>query len=208
MEAGKERIIFDCKRFQTCHSETRWTSLEPDEDLKMSGEIPQILSSNRFGPSCFYPVLFLFLCFLFFSKLLYPRWFLANPFSGLSRCLCLDKNDIIRIFDELLSFIQCHLSSSFCLDPLGNTESQAVPALPAEGRPVRSCGRIRLQRLPPQAVHAQRNLPHHIPPCRWVEALLGHLIPRPTTDSPLSLLLLFTVVAAVEKFEIDFVCFV
>lgn len=53
--------------------------------------------------------------------------------------------------------------------PLGDTESQAVPALPAEGRPVRSRGRICLQRLPPQAVHAKRNLPHHIPPCRWVE---------------------------------------
>lgn len=59
---------------------------------------------------------------------------------------------------------------SFC--SLGDTESQAVLALPAEGWPVRSCGRIRLQRLPPQAVHAQRNLPHHIPACRWVELFL------------------------------------
>lgn len=62
------------------------------------------------------------------------------------------------------------ISLSFC--PLGDTESQAVLALPAEGRPVRSCGRIRLQWLPPQAVHAQRNLPHHIPPCRWVDLSL------------------------------------
>lgn len=60
--------------------------------------------------------------------------------------------------------------SVFCLT--GDTESQAVLALPAEGRSVRSCGRIRLQRLPPQAVHAQRNLPHHIPPCWWVERFL------------------------------------
>lgn len=55
---------------------------------------------------------------------------------------------------------------SFCL--LGDTESQAVLALPAKGWPIRSRGRICLQWLPPQAVHAQRNLPHHVPPCRWV----------------------------------------
>ena len=56
--------------------------------------------------------------------------------------------------------------SSLSFHPLGDTESQAVLALPAESWPVRSGGRIRLQRLPPQAVHAQRNLPHHIPPRR------------------------------------------
>lgn len=61
---------------------------------------------------------------------------------------------------------RCHFSFFLCCS--GDTESQAVPALPAEGWPVRGCGRIRLQRLALKAVHAKRNLPHHIPPCRWV----------------------------------------
>lgn len=48
----------------------------------------------------------------------------------------------------------------------GHAESQAVPALPAESRPLGGRGRVRLQRLPPQALHAQGNLPHHLPPGR------------------------------------------
>lgn len=49
----------------------------------------------------------------------------------------------------------------FCL--LGHAESQAVLALPAESWPIRGRGGIHLQRLTPQALHAQRNLPHHVP---------------------------------------------
>lgn len=60
------------------------------------------------------------------------------------------------------------LISSLCSYSLGDTESKAVPALPAEGWSVRSSGRICLQWLAPQAVHAQRNLPHHVPPRWWV----------------------------------------
>lgn len=49
----------------------------------------------------------------------------------------------------------------FCV--LGYAESQAVLALPAESWPIRGCGGIHLQRLAPQTLHAQRNLPDHVP---------------------------------------------
>lgn len=101
-------------------------------------------------------------------------------------CLCVKI--VVYVFpliwkSHVIRFgVLSHMASNFaflrvlsepCFPPLGNTESQAVFALPAEGWPIRSCGRICLQWLPPQAVHAERNLPHHIPSCRWVN--LAHL---------------------------------
>lgn len=68
MEAGRERIIFDCKRLQTCHPETRRTSLGPDQDLKMSGRIPRILSSVNLVHLILFWSPFIWLSFFFLNR--------------------------------------------------------------------------------------------------------------------------------------------
>lgn len=46
---------------------------------------------------------------------------------------------------------------------LGDAESQAVPSIPAARWSLWGGGGVRLQRLTPQTLHAQRDLSHHLP---------------------------------------------
>lgn len=178
MEAGRERIIFDCKRLQTCHRETRRTSLGARPRFKDVWKNPTDSVVSKFGPPYLVLVSFHLAEFFFLIDALPGLFcisslhtFLTNWIYYYAVYVSSTKHHTVY-FGQIenwwitIACIQPHL---FVFYPSGNTESQAVPALPAEGWPVRSCGRIRLQWLPPQAVHAQRNLPHHIPPCRWVE---------------------------------------